>query len=180
MTTKILLPPRRAIKREKLDEESPLARQTIYLATPVHNYFTTDYCRAGEYLFEKYSDDTVIFSHGLYDDNEHWRNCFQRILLPVTTIFILADKDGHVGRGVWSEVEFALNKGEGFSPANVLAFRPDLRVTSNWCLIQRRGGIDWKRFAFLVTASSRARLESRVATMDAGGPPTRLGGCRNG
>jgi hypothetical protein len=81
-----------------------------YVAAPIGIYRTQRYERVVERLAVS-GNEFVVGAAGLFTSTAHWLRAWPDILDRITSVSVLADTDGAVGRGVYIEVRDALQRG---------------------------------------------------------------------
>ena len=145
----ILFPKFTRRKSSGVDSSSANLSGTIYLAAPRSTYNAVRYRTAVRIMLERHPANTLLLPHRQWRTNAHWLASYHKILEPVVAVYILADDDGFVGRGVFDEINFLLNKRHSVIGGNAFAFTPTFALSRYWLLQQWQGGIDWRRYAAL-------------------------------
>jgi hypothetical protein len=91
---------------EKTRPSSP-TRARIYFAAPKSEYGSTHYHQSVAVLRARFPDAVILEGLTLFHDTGHWRAAWPGVLDSITAVVFVADPDGWIGRGVWSEIQAA-------------------------------------------------------------------------
>lgn len=119
----------------------------VYLAAPLSMFGTVEYTRAIVTVKERFPAE-VLDAAALFQGNENWRERSSELLPMLDGLVFIADSDGSIGRGVYSEIQDVRSVGK---PVWLLGFwtNPPLPTLHEYEALDLRThpGNDWRRYA---------------------------------
>lgn len=83
----------------------------VYLASSLHTYATPEYSRYLNTLAGLLPDAKILPARDLFRSNDDWRHRWPDILPTLDALVYVEDRDGYIGRAVYTEIIDALAQG---------------------------------------------------------------------
>jgi hypothetical protein len=135
-----------------------MAREVIYVASPVASYDKPRYDLMIAHAQRAFPDAKVLPARGLYRDRAHWLATWPAHLARLLALVYFADLDGSIGNGVYKEIADAQARS---IPVHYLSDSGALIRGERVALDLIDGGLSWRRYA-------RVRLVDGVESSAAG------------
>lgn len=107
-------------------DHGPPVTERLYVASPLQLHGTPLLEEAVQALQARYPEAVLLLPAKLFRDRRDWLKRGHTILRESTRLVVVTDDDGWIGRGVWSEVEIALQLGQP------VAWCPRPRILVPW------------------------------------------------
>jgi hypothetical protein len=78
----------------------------IYLSAHKQTHSTDQYHHALHYIKQAFPTATILDAASLWTSAQHWRDQYEKVLSPVTHLFLLPNASGYCGRGGYTEWDF--------------------------------------------------------------------------